>query len=124
MVTLVVLPKAAGMLQPGRLLIAMKRHGKQQPLCKASTAPVLAASCVSNKIGCKVGTATSKLCTAGNACVTDKGVASLAEAPAVVLQQLQELVLDAVQCTWEGIQLLLNKCTGLHKLELFGISAS
>ena len=50
-------------------------------------------------------------------------MASLADAPAVVLQQLQELVLDAVQCTWEGIQLLLNKCTGLRKLELFGLSA-
>ena len=47
----------------------------------------------------------------------------MAEAPAVVLQQLQELILDAVHCTWEGIQQLLKKCTGLHKLELFGISA-
>ncbi|KAL3147012.1 hypothetical protein ABBQ38_014978 [Trebouxia sp. C0009 RCD-2024] len=57
-----------------------------------------------------------------NACVTDKGVASLAEAPNAVLQQLQELVLDAVLCTWEGIQLLLNKCTGLRKLELFSLA--
>ena len=47
----------------------------------------------------------------------------MAEAPAVVLQQLQELILDAVHCTWEDIQQLLKKCTGLHKLELFGMSA-
>ena len=52
------------------------------------------------------------------------GVASLAEAPAVVLQQLQELVLDAVLCTLEGIQMLLKRCTGLRKLELFGLPTS
>ena len=62
-------------------------------------------------------------CGAGNACITDTGVASLAEAPAV-LQQLQELVLDAVQCTLEGIQMLLKRCTGLRKLELFGLLTS
>ena len=73
------------------------------------------ASHVSTIKGCKI-----RVCFAGNVCITDKGMASLAEAPAVVLQQLQELVLDAVLCTLEGIQLLLNKCTALRKLELFG----
>ena len=61
---------------------------------------------------------------AGNACVTDKGLESLADAPRVVLEQLQELVLDAVLCTLEGIQLLLHKCTGLQKLELFGTAST
>lgn len=51
-------------------------------------------------------------------------MASLAEAPAVALQQLQELVLDVVQCTLEGIQMLLKRCTGLRKLELFGLLIS
>lgn len=62
------------------------------------------------------------LCNAGNACITDKGILSLAEAPAEVLQQLEEFALDAIQCTWEGIQLLLQKCAGLRKLDLYGLS--
>lgn len=61
---------------------------------------------------------------AGNACVTDKGLESLADAPSVVLEQLQELVLDAVLCTLEGIQLLLNKCTRLQKLQLFDAAST
>lgn len=56
-----------------------------------------------------------------NACVTDRGVASLAAAPAVMLHQLQEFALDAVQCTWEGVQLLLKRCPGLRKLNLYGL---
>lgn len=63
------------------------------------------------------------LCIAGNICVTDKGIASLADAPGLVLQQLQEFALDAVQCTWEGVQLLIERCTGLSKVNLYGLNA-
>lgn len=58
---------------------------------------------------------------AGNACITDKGLASLAAASSDMLQQLQEFALEAVQCTWEGVQLLLKQCPGLQKLNLYGI---
>ena len=60
---------------------------------------------------------------AGNAYVSDMGIASLADAPAAMLQQLQELALDAVQCTWEGLQMLLQRCSGLRKLELYSLQA-
>jgi hypothetical protein len=60
-------------------------------------------------------------CASGNACITDNGVASLAAAPSVMLQQLQEFALDAVHCTWEGVQLLLKRCPGLQKLNLYGL---
>lgn len=100
--------------------MTVKPHGQQEVVYYASISPVwVAVSFLSRCKHCKF-----KLCTAGNARVTDSGVASLAEAPAAVLQQLQELVLDAVQCTWEGIKQLLNNCTGLRKVELFGMSAS
>ena len=59
-----------------------------------------------------------------NAHISDQGVASLAEAPAAVLQQLQEFAWDAIRCTWEGVQLLLQRCTGLRKVELYGLQPS
>lgn len=61
---------------------------------------------------------------AGNASISDKGIASLAESPSAVLQQLQEFVLEAINCTWEGVQLLLKQCTALRKLDLHGLRPS
>ena len=68
------------------------------------------------------GSSTVILSIAGNTRVTDKGLAALANAPALV-QQLQEFNLDAINCTWRGVQLLLQQCTQLQKLELFGLQA-
>ena len=55
---------------------------------------------------------------AGNASVTDRGLSALSEAPAVV-SQLQELTLEAVRCTWQGVQLLVEQCTKLQRLQVY-----
>lgn len=52
--------------------------------------------------------------------MTDKGLAALASAPALV-QQLQEFALDAVKCTWQGAQVFISQCVQLRKIQLHGL---